>query len=251
MSTPEPELRPAIDNLIDRLVDGVLRPSELREAVGRLDATPDGWRRCAWPSSRPRAGPTRCATRRTSRPRPGSLASSARPRDPPSTALRKVPAAPRVGAGRALAAGLILAAFALGWVGHGWKTPGPVPESDSPRIAAAPAPPRVEPPASAEDESPPADFAEGPGAVAAADRMPEVREVARLRFGDGQAQAAEVPILAGRGIDERWLLEQPPAISERQQALWERQGYRLEQQTEPASRSPWPTAAAPPCPSTT
>jgi len=61
------------------------------------------------------------------------------------------------------------------------------------------------------------------------DRNPRIHEVARLRIGSDAAHTAEVPILAGEGIDERWLLDQPSAVSEWQQVLWERQGYQLEQ----------------------
>jgi hypothetical protein len=52
MSRP-PELEqdespgPFADRLIDRLVDGALSESERRALLQRLDAEPDGWRRCA------------------------------------------------------------------------------------------------------------------------------------------------------------------------------------------------------------
>ena len=53
--------------------------------------------------------------------------------------------------------------------------------------------------------------------------------MARLRIGTGGQAAAEVPILAGPGISRRWLLEQPPPVSEHDRAVWQRQGYQLEQ----------------------
>ena len=70
-----------------------------------------------------------------------------------------------------------------------------------------------------------------PGAIAGlpTDRVPTVREVARLRIGTGDATSAEVPILAGPGMSKRWLVAQPPPVSEHEQALWQRQGYQLEQ----------------------
>jgi hypothetical protein len=61
------------------------------------------------------------------------------------------------------------------------------------------------------------------------DRVPTVREVARLRIGSSDASAAEVPILGGPGVSNRWLIEQPPPISEHLQAVWQQQGYQLEQ----------------------
>jgi len=70
-----------------------------------------------------------------------------------------------------------------------------------------------------------------PGAIAGlpTDRAPTVREVARLRIGMSDQAAAEVPILAGPGIGGRWLMEQPPPVSEHDRAVWQRQGYQLEQ----------------------
>jgi hypothetical protein len=52
--------------------------------------------------------------------------------------------------------------------------------------------------------------------------------VARLRIGtDGET--AEVPILAGPGIDEEWLKGQPPPLTEYAQALWQGRGYEVDQ----------------------
>ena len=70
-----------------------------------------------------------------------------------------------------------------------------------------------------------------PGAIAGlpTDRLPTVREVARLRIDIGDRTSAEVPIFAGPGITPRWLLEQPLPVSEHDRAVWQRQGYELEQ----------------------
>jgi hypothetical protein len=64
----------------------------------------------------------------------------------------------------------------------------------------------------------------------AADRSATVREVGRLRFGNDQMTAAEVPIFAGPGVDQRWLLEQPAPVSERDRVIWQRKGFELEQE---------------------
>ena len=71
-----------------------------------------------------------------------------------------------------------------------------------------------------------------PGSIAGlpTDRLPTAREVARLRIETGDQRSAEVPIFAGPGITPRWLLEQPPPVSEHDRAVWQRQGYELEQQ---------------------
>jgi hypothetical protein len=52
--------------------------------------------------------------------------------------------------------------------------------------------------------------------------------VARLQIG-AEGNTAEVPILAGPGIDEEWLRGQPPALNEYGQALWQRRGYQVDQ----------------------
>jgi hypothetical protein len=52
--------------------------------------------------------------------------------------------------------------------------------------------------------------------------------VARLRIGS-EGESAEVPILAGPGIDEAWLRDQPPPVTEYGQALWQRHGYQVDQ----------------------
>ena len=51
-------------------------------------------------------------------------------------------------------------------------------------------------------------------------RIPTVQEVARLRIGTGDPYSSEVPILAGSGVDPRWMLQQPPPISDHQRAIW-------------------------------
>ncbi|MFO0890034.1 MAG: hypothetical protein U0790_12955 [Isosphaeraceae bacterium] len=238
MSDPENGPSPTIDRLIDRMVDGSLRPSELREAVARLDRTPDGWRRCAlafleaqsWGDAMrhmdaPAVQDIEVRTGGTLEA--GVLASPFVHREGTRTRPK------RSWAGHALAASLILAAFALGWAGRGWGSgtrPGPPPTPEraaSPAHAGDEAVAKVDPVPTNGDAAP-AHADELSGLIAS--RTPEIREVARLRFGDGRTTVAEVPILAGNGIDERWLLEQPPAVSERQRALWERQGYQLEQQ---------------------
>ena len=66
-----------------------------------------------------------------------------------------------------------------------------------------------------DDRSPPTD---GDAVVA----------VARLRIG-ADGETAEVPILAGPGIDATWLRDQPPPLTESAQALWQGRGYEVDQ----------------------
>ena len=53
-----------------------------------------------------------------------------------------------------------------------------------------------------------------------------VREVARLRFGAGNTS---VPIFDAPGIDPQTVLDAPAPISAHRRALWQREGYQLEQ----------------------
>ena len=55
-----------------------------------------------------------------------------------------------------------------------------------------------------------------------------VRTVARLRIGDETA-GTEVPILAGPGITEEWLKQQPPPVSKHGQVVLQRHGYQVDQ----------------------
>jgi hypothetical protein len=61
---------------------------------------------------------------------------------------------------------------------------------------------------------------------------PAIREVGRLRFATGPdgESTAEVPILAGPGLDSEWLMNQPMPVSDDERAELERQGYALDQE---------------------
>ncbi|QEH38876.1 hypothetical protein OJF2_74860 [Aquisphaera giovannonii] len=124
----------------------------------------------------------------------------------------------------AVAASIVLAfGGALGWLGAAAARRGASPAAapESPRIAASPGP-KPDAPAS----PPPLAPGEIPGLPA--HRLPTVREVARLRLGEGPG-GAEVPILDGPGLDARRLLEQPPVVSDYQQAALRAEGYELKQ----------------------
>src|SRR5689334_12402860 len=96
----------ATDPLIDRLVDGDLDSEARRALLLRLDAEPDGWRRCALAFLE-----AQCWRE--------SLGPTAREAAPgPSAAIRPARRRPDPARWSAVAAGL-LAAFVLGWAAGG------------------------------------------------------------------------------------------------------------------------------------
>jgi hypothetical protein len=195
-----------LDRIIDRIVDGGLSPAQLRDALPRLDAVPDGWKRCALAFLEAQAWSD--VLREPSRPQ---------------TSLKTVPA-PTARSNRVrptLAAAAALVAFAMGWMIGGRPdrrderpAPAPVVQSethDEPAEAVA----KVDEPEATRPNPPPV-----------------IREVARLRLTTGPdgESTADVPILAGPGLDSEWLMRQPMPVSDRERADLERQGYALDQE---------------------
>jgi hypothetical protein len=218
--------KPLGDAFIDRIVDGELTPAELRAAIDRLDHEPDAWKRCAlafleaqcWRESLRAIGePTRL---------PVDSHTSSIP-------LSAMPSSQKQGRWlrRAIVAATVAASFVLGWVGQAWR-PLIAPGQSSPALTQtqlaqqnkeSETPPLVDPPGPTRtiseqplvDQSPP-----NPSEM--------VREVARLRISSDMAKA-EVPILAGPGIDSEWVRNQPPPVSEREQVILQRLGYQVDQ----------------------
>ena len=112
-------LTPISDDFIDRIVDGEL-PRELREAVAILDQHPEGWKRCGLAFLESQCW--RESLRTLPQPTTYSLTSQ-------SPLLRR--SAPSLIGARhwlrsPIAAGIIAASFAMGWVGHATqRRPGP------------------------------------------------------------------------------------------------------------------------------
>jgi hypothetical protein len=214
---------PLTDAFLDRIVDGELSPAELRAALEQLENEPDGWKRCAlafleaqyWresfrmadehgPLSKERLGP-----RGEWRPsRPGRLWSTGRR--------------------FALAAGIAALAFVLGWHAR---------PDRAAKVPVADAPPtleivnRPEPLMTSTTVDRPAPDSESvgptPDGLRSSDPIPPIITVGQLRIGPTDSPAV-VPILAGAGIDEQWVRNQPPPITEHQQAMLEQQGYRID-----------------------
>jgi hypothetical protein len=219
--------------LIDRMVDGGLTPAQLRRAVRELDSTPGGWRRCAlsflevqtWGEAFRNLDGT---VEEKPRLLPGSECS-----EPlldsvlPPVSTKGV--LPRRWIGDALAAGIAIVAFSLGWLAHAVRNSGQDERPATLVEVAAKADPPPKPPVASEPPSPSDPQESALISALPRDRIPTVREVARLRIGSGDPFSSEVPILAGSGINPRWILQQAPPISDYQQAMWERHGYQLDQ----------------------
>jgi hypothetical protein len=134
-----------------------------------------------------------------------------------------------------MAAAVVTAAFALGWLGHaarpGMTThgtsvtpPGPVVSPSENAFAHASSATRgIDPDAGSLPDS--RRHRENPPRR---NPTPVVTTVARLNFGPAGSRA-EVPILAGPGINAEWLKRQPPPVSEYDQAVFQRHGYQVDQ----------------------
>lgn len=218
MSDPAP-LTPLTDAFFDALVDGGLPPNQIREAIKRLDREPDGWKRCAlafleaqcWRESFP-------AIEDDLRGSPGDVTPT--PRSEPSSARTSTAKWRRF----ALAACLGAMAFSLGWWLHPDRRPLAGREWTSPVVAEKPVRrSRVV----GMDDSP--DRAEVVPGATRVDEPPAITTVGRLRVGTSEGSPA-VPIMGGPGIDERWVADQPPPITEHQIALLQQGGYQVDRQ---------------------
>jgi hypothetical protein len=185
------------DAEIDRLVAGELDDAERRGLLLALEGDPEGWRRCALAFLEDQAW-------RQAFAHAGTMPSR-------SEAAFVAPISPRRGRHwirrGAIAASIIAATFAAGFATGGISR----------------AVPRVE---TAKEDRPKADE---PRAVPQGEQVREVGSIALVDGAGGESPPRRIPILAGPGINERWLREQPPTVPEYVRARWERQGYQVEE----------------------
>jgi hypothetical protein len=220
--------KPLDDRFIDRIVDGEMTPSELRTAIDLLDGEPDGWKRCALAFLEDRCW--RESLRASEEPAMSLLAGQS----------LSLPPVARTSTGRRwirgpIAAAILAASFAMGWASHATRPwagaeqrmtsqsdTGPTARGNGSRSevdegisAGLPRPTRLAAWEGGATRS-----------VPAANSV--VRPVGRLRLGIGGTGAA-VPILAGPGINDQWLRNQPPPVTEHGQVALQRQGYQVAQ----------------------
>ena len=221
-------INPVDSAFIDRIVDGTLTPVELRTAIDCLDRESDGWKRCAlafleaqcWRESFPTI-------------------------EEPATSLGtcrslSLPSAARTRMGRSwirgpIAAAIVTAAFATGWMSHATRMWSGAERNPIDHPGANLSPPvrgSQSAAASATNVDRPAQARLAAWQIREKQYIPTVKEVirsvGRVHFGTESA-GAEVPILAGPGITEQWLRDQPPPLNEHREVALQRHGYHVDQ----------------------
>jgi hypothetical protein len=229
MTKPD-AINPRDDCFIDRIVDGPLTPAEFRVAMDLLDREPDGWKRCAlafleaqcWRESFQTMGQSAALS-------VGSPSLSV-PSAAPSRSRSRRP-----WFHSSIAAGLAAISFAMGWVGYEARSLSSGARPPIVRTVANPTP--LVRDSAAESLNQSGVDHHRPTRLAAwqtrdKQSLPTVKEVVRsvgrVHFGP-QSTGAEVPILAGPGITEQWLRNQPPPLSEHREVALQRQGYQVDQ----------------------
>jgi hypothetical protein len=186
-------INPLNDDLIDRIVDGALTPAQLRAAIDCLDREPDGWKRCTLAFLEAQCW--RDSFRLVGAPKATSFkAESTSPKENDVRPIRTG----RRWLSRGLAASVVAASLALGWMGHD-RHIGPWPGGD---VAVRSGELETEQPDTIQRESPATTVGDAPRTtvVDAGDLRNAVMMVARLRVGSANANNS-LPILAGPGIN--------------------------------------------------
>jgi hypothetical protein len=192
--TPAEELR-----WLDKLVDGELDDAQRRQALLHLENQPDGWRRCALAFLEAQAWKKSL----------GTIAAT-----PAKDVLVKPARANSSWANRwsslLAAAASFLVAFGLGlaWRGHAERT----------ELAAVKQPAPATQPRRAPQ----------PELGLASDKPQWSTMTVNLdRDNDGIAEAVELPVVRGPGIDEAWVRSQPAAIPSPLLRALERMGHEV------------------------
>jgi hypothetical protein len=186
---------PVDQAVIDRLVAGELPDPERRELLFKLEADPDGWRRCALAFLEDQAW--------------RAALSGMSPEVQKPLPVVKTEPIPRTRWVRkfALAASIVALAFSVGFAAGGMKRETPqveVVQQDQPRLPE-------------------------PSKPITTDQVREVGWVDLVDGTSGELPPRRVPIVSGPGLDEQWLRDQPPAVSDYVRARWERQGYQVQE----------------------
>lgn len=195
---------PIHDSELDRLVDGELDGPALRALVARLEADPAGWRRCAlafleaqgWHRALAAAGKPSATSWDPDFDRLPASKGRRRPSALVTAAIAASTLVAGFGAGRFLASG------------------GP---GSAEAVAIADGDPFTLPPPPVATPAPPAVPTHEVGVLRLASTTPS-------------GQPVSVPVLAGPGLDERWLRSQPSFVPDSVREQLEDRGYTVERQ---------------------
>ncbi len=180
---------------IDRLVAGDLPEGERRELLLRLEADPDGWRRCALAFLEDQTWRTALSgfSAEVSRSTTDSL--TTKRTQPRFRTLRQL----------SVAASIVALTFAAGFAAGG--------RGRSFEAISLVKPERTKP----LESEPKLD-------------TNQVQEVGWIEVEDGnrgELPPRRVPIVSGPGLDEKWLRDQAPSVPDYVRARWEREGYQV------------------------
>ena len=188
---------PQLDAAIDRLVANELDASGRRELLVGLDATADGWRRCALAFLEDQAWRAALARPADEIVLPSTIITRHRPK--PSFTIRK-------GLRFAAAAGLLAMATRLSFLAGAAS----VENLGGPEVASAPKKVGERPDPSSRPGQP-------------------LGWASLVDPAEGEALPRQVPILEATASNERWLQEQPATIPDYVRAQWQRRGYQVEE----------------------
>jgi len=216
--TPESEhadQTPPIDGRIfDLLVDGELDSARQHELLSRLDATPDGWRRCALAFLEAQAWRSDLRANMVTRPvgTPGDI------RRDPAGRSRLV----TLGRWGLLALGLMLA-FGTGWLTRPHDDARPAQPVAATSAGAAQR--AVQAPNDTVEKAPRDDNETAPQLTSSL----RMAGILTLQIDDhGQTREMRVPVLDASGVDVQRLLEQEPAVRSSAIQALERRGHKVE-----------------------
>jgi hypothetical protein len=191
----EPNTNPVDIAAIDRLVAGELTDPERRDLLLKLEADPEGWRRCALAFLEDQTWRSALGSSATIFPQTKPIA-------PPVIGQKRPWLRWAAIAASVLALGFS-AGFAVGGKGRGTVE---VQTAQQEPSKSPISPPTIE-----------------------TDQVREVGWIDLVDSASGESPPRRVPIVSGPGLDEKWLRDQAPAVSDYVRARWERQGYQVQE----------------------
>ena len=206
---------PVTRDEIDRLVEGELSQPQRRALIVRIENAPDGWRRCGLAFLEAQSW------RKSFRSFLGAATDDSTPAEveirPAATQRRR-----RISRLSAVVAAVFVS-FVVGMgVGQRWTADGQSVADHKSGLSESPTADRRE---ALPSQTP---GVESPSAQSIADDG-EIRFVGYVNYGDNDGGAQATPIISGPGLDDQWLADQPPLLSEYELRRLERLGWQVQQ----------------------